>query len=348
MIDVEKSLATANSTRQEDDIYIANPFEGCQRLVAVGDLHGDWDNSIRILLATRLVKFTGEEKNREQRRADNYSWAGHEWECLIQTGDIVDRGEFSKQLYDLFDILREQSNGRVINLIGNHELMNLNRDWRYVNEIEHVHWGGGKKSDRKAMWNGAWGDKMLETYRAVHIFNNTMFLHAGLEKKYTYHGDLARLNDEVKDNIRANRSGRALKSDILYDNGPLWSRHLSQSKERAACPDLETMARTFKIERMVVGHTPVDYGKIKSRCGGHYVMIDTFISKDGYGQCWQDGQRYGCQGGLNFLELVGGEAYKNEVSPEGEIKITKRALLKVKKWYHEKQASGEEDPKADL
>lgn len=43
--------------------------------------------------------------------------------CLVQTGDLVDRGTFGKDLYDLFFWLTEVTEGRIVNCIGNHELM---------------------------------------------------------------------------------------------------------------------------------------------------------------------------------------------------------------------------------
>ena len=45
---------------------------------------------------------------------------------LVQTGDLVDRGNNSLGVIDLFDDLAHQANasgGRVVTLMGNHELM---------------------------------------------------------------------------------------------------------------------------------------------------------------------------------------------------------------------------------
>jgi len=59
----------------------------------------------------------------------------------------VDRGENSIEILTIFIKLRHQARsvgGRVINILGNHEVMNLEGDYRYVNSKELHKWGGTK------------------------------------------------------------------------------------------------------------------------------------------------------------------------------------------------------------
>jgi hypothetical protein len=96
-----------------------------ERVVAVGDVHGAHDSFIAILRAAGVID-----------RRDR--WAGGPT-MLIQTGDVLDRGDHSRKTLDLLRRLEREARsagGRVIALVGNHEVMRLAGDWRYVSPGE--------------------------------------------------------------------------------------------------------------------------------------------------------------------------------------------------------------------
>lgn len=98
-----------------------------QRIVAVGDLHGDYQAWLDIARAARLV----DRRNR---------WAGRAT-ILVQTGDIVDRGPDSLRIIrHLMRLKREAARrgGKVVVLVGNHEAMNMTDDLRYVHPGEYA------------------------------------------------------------------------------------------------------------------------------------------------------------------------------------------------------------------
>jgi hypothetical protein len=91
------------------------------RVVAVGDVHGAYDEFTAILQSVGLI---------DSRRM----WTGGA-ATLVQTGDVVDRGARSRECLDLLMDLQRQAplaGGKVIPLIGNHEVMNVIGDLRYV------------------------------------------------------------------------------------------------------------------------------------------------------------------------------------------------------------------------
>jgi len=91
------------------------------RVVAVGDVHGDLDALVSILQEARIID--------DQRR-----WSGGNT-TLVQTGDILDRGVKDRQVMDLLMELEKQASkggGRLVVLLGNHEMMNIMGDLRYV------------------------------------------------------------------------------------------------------------------------------------------------------------------------------------------------------------------------
>jgi hypothetical protein len=115
------ALAAAALTMAETAIAAPQP----QRIVAVGDLHGDYDAWIEIASRARLI----DRRNR---------WAGGS-AVLVQTGDITDRGPDSLKIVRHLMRLQAQarrSGGRVVVVLGNHEAMNMTDDLRYVHPGE--------------------------------------------------------------------------------------------------------------------------------------------------------------------------------------------------------------------
>ncbi|MEO2183350.1 MAG: metallophosphoesterase, partial [bacterium] len=101
-------------------------FKGVDRIVAVGDLHGDYDQYIKVLTMNGLVD--------EQLR-----WQGGKTH-FVQLGDVVDRGPDSIRIIRHLMKLEKQARkkgGRVHVLIGNHEVMNIQGDLRYVHPGEY-------------------------------------------------------------------------------------------------------------------------------------------------------------------------------------------------------------------
>ncbi|RMH23374.1 MAG: hypothetical protein D6696_00825 [Acidobacteria bacterium] len=111
---------------------------GDRRVVAVGDVHGAFDALASILRQARLID--------EDRR-----WIGGD-AILVQTGDLLDRGHRVLRVLDLMMELEEQAaaaGGRVIVLLGNHELMNLLGDLRDVNPEVFARLADGRSEPRR-------------------------------------------------------------------------------------------------------------------------------------------------------------------------------------------------------
>lgn len=96
------------------------------RVVAIGDVHGAYTQFSAILQQTGLI-------------SGNSQWMGRS-ATLIQIGDILDRGHQSRACLDLLMNLEKQADrlhGRVVFLLGNHEIMNMMGDLRYVTAEEY-------------------------------------------------------------------------------------------------------------------------------------------------------------------------------------------------------------------
>jgi len=106
--------------------FARDTWKGVGRIIAIGDLHGDYEQFRAVMTMTKLID-------------ENGAWTGGKTH-LVQTGDIPDRGPDSLKIIRDLQALKKtarKAKGRVHLLIGNHESMNIRGDLRYVHPGEY-------------------------------------------------------------------------------------------------------------------------------------------------------------------------------------------------------------------
>ena len=89
-----------------------------KNIFIIGDIHGEYHGFAAALIDMKLMN-------------PDLKWTGKR-NVLVQIGDIIDRGLYPMQIDKLLDILQEEapkSGGKVIRLIGNHELEIIKRNY---------------------------------------------------------------------------------------------------------------------------------------------------------------------------------------------------------------------------
>lgn len=107
-------------------------------VVAIGDVHGAFDDFVLILQRSGLI----DKQNH---------WAGGK-ATFVQTGDLIDRGPKPREVMDLMMALEKEApvaGGRVVQLLGNHEMMNLMGDLRYVTPENYASFADGNSPERQ-------------------------------------------------------------------------------------------------------------------------------------------------------------------------------------------------------
>jgi hypothetical protein len=247
------------------------------RVVAIGDLHGDLAAARAALRAGGVID-------------DKDAWTGGTT-VVVQTGDILDRGDDEQAIIDLFERLETEAaaaGGAVVWLLGNHELMNAAGDLRYVTrggyaDFEDV--AGLDTSDTGALADvparerarvaafrpGGPYARILAGQNTVAIVGDTVFAHGGL------YGPWAGKLDEIN---RTDRCWLAGAGDppaaAEADDGPVWTR--AYGMPEADCDAARAALAELGVRRMVVGHTPQPAG-VTSACDGLVWRIDVGLAR---------------------------------------------------------------------
>jgi Calcineurin-like phosphoesterase len=258
-------------------------FPAAERVVAVGDLHGD-------LASTReALRLAGAIDGQDR-------WIGGKL-VLVQVGDQLDRGDDEPEILRLLERLSDeagQSGGAVHVLNGNHELMNVVGDLRYVTEDGLRDYGRvpapltatlpsglpAEARGRAAAFapGSELADKLAER-NTIAIVGDTVFAHAGVLRKHVRYG-LGRINDDVRRFLRG--KSPTLPSIVASDDAPVWTRiYGGPQPSAAACSELDGVLSALAVKRMVVGHTVQGAG-ITSACEGRVYRVDVGLS-DYYG-----------------------------------------------------------------
>jgi hypothetical protein len=134
MVRIAALALAALSSMLSDPALAAAP----QRIIAVGDLHGDYSAWQDIARSAGLIDASGH-------------WAGGKT-VLVQMGDITDRWADSLKIVRSLQQLQKEAprkGGMVIVVLGNHEAMNLLGDNRYTTPGEYAAFVDGQSAARR-------------------------------------------------------------------------------------------------------------------------------------------------------------------------------------------------------
>jgi hypothetical protein len=278
-------------------------FPQPSRIVAVGDVHGDFAQFTSILRSAGIV----DAKNK---------WSGGNTH-LVQLGDIPDRGADTRKIVEFLMDLEKQARkakGMVHLLIGNHEAMNVYGDLRYVIPEEYAAFASRDDEYRaaaweaheaelkqvkpdaltpeyKAKWNaerpkgffehrvafsrGGKFYKWIIGHNAALKVGDTLFVHGGISPKYV-ETERSAINKQIIEELTDfNKLPGGMAMD---DEGPLWYRGLAQDEESTLSAHVDAVLAKHGVKRIVIGHTPTA-GAVLPRFGGKVIAADVGLSK---------------------------------------------------------------------
>jgi len=264
------------------------------RVVAIGDLHGDLKATRRALQLAGAIDASDR-------------WVGGNL-VVVQTGDVLDRGDDDRAVLALLEkeqTAAQKAGGALYRLNGNHEVMNVQGDYRYVTENgfkayanetrtgrpEVAELPETKKGRAEAFLPGGREARKLANLPAVWMVGDTLFAHGGVEPKHLHYG-IARINRELGAWMRGDS---LLPKHLANEHTPFWTRTFGESPaSEEVCTALDDVLSSLKVARLVVGHTPQKSG-ITFDCNRKLARIDVGLSA------------YYGNNPTEVLEIAGGE-----------------------------------------
>ncbi len=291
-------------------------FPAADRIVAIGDLHGDLHITRHVLRMARITNGLDQ-------------WAAGKT-VVVQMGDVLDRGDEEQELLEFLARLQkeaEAAGGALHLLLGNHELMNARQDFRYVTEGGFADFQDAvtfdpadpllaklpaeQRARAAAFRPGGPFAMQLARQNVAIIVGDNLFVHGGLLPQHLEIGI-----QEMNRQTRRYLAGEGPMPDFLRgSDSPLWTRAYSDDPGPAECRQLFTVLKALGVRRMVVGHT-VQEGGITPKCAGRVWCVDVGLS-----------QHYG--GPLSALEIQGNDV-KGITKPRDQVarKNAKKPPLK--------------------
>ena len=300
--------------------YIPTNLPATRRIIALGDIHGDYKLCIKLL---KIAKVIDEDLN----------WIGGDT-IVVQVGDQIDRCRpYNGNTCNMKDTTVDDENsdirilkyftaldkmaqknippGKVISLLGNHELLNTQGYFNYVsykgikkfneyidNEKPQLVFQSGEEARKYAFRPGNKYGKFLGCSRlGAVIIGSNLFVHAGLidhfinEMGIEKSGDLDDINLKIKKWLLGIINQESIEKIISGDENyysMFWNRILGKlppnikNTDKRCSDNITKVLKIFKINSMIIGHTPQSFfsnDKINGTCSNQVWRIDNGSSK---------------------------------------------------------------------
>jgi hypothetical protein len=224
-------------------------YEKPDKLVAISDIEGNFTAFRELLQRCGVID-------------SSYNWTfgnGH----LVLLGDFFDRGDKVTEVLWLIYSLEEKAKaagGYVHFILGNHEIMNLSGDIRYLS-LKYIH--NSKLLDENYSY-GLYGKnselgRWLRTKNIIEKIGDILFVHAGIsaEMNRMYVPSLTRINEIARpyytDRTYIYNDQRL--QVIFGEAGPLWYRGYYTGKQLAPIEQIENTMEIFGVKQIVTGHS---------------------------------------------------------------------------------------------
>lgn len=296
--------------------FIPTVFPKTRRIIAIGDIHGDLKLCVKLLKISKVID-------------NNLNWIGGDT-IVVQVGDQIDRcrpvngmGCYNKnatmndehsdiKILKLFTKLNQQAQqsippGRVISLLGNHELMNVQGVMNYVS-YEGLHkfanykdpynpnikFDSGLSARKYSFAPGNEYAKFLGCTRLGSvIIGSNLFVHAGIIDHFVDEIQIKKSSDLENINLKIQKWLFGLIeedkiNDIINGNTSMfWNRILGNlpqniSMSNPACSDnISKVLQIFDINSLIIGHTPQSFlsnDGINGTCSNKVWRVDNGAS----------------------------------------------------------------------
>ena len=279
-----------------------------KKLVCIGDIHGDLTVALKVLKLAEVIP-----QNANNKDIDNIHWCGgdtwviqlgdqidrcrpEEWsdnDCIADFDDVIDDEGSNRAIIRLFFRLDDEARkvgGRLLGTLGNHELMNVDKDFRYVSPKEFLEWVPPNERISKYTKDGyplgyyhrlkafQRGGNISKLYadrkKSIIIIGSYVFVHGGLSIELMEKYKIAEINDIVARWLLNVDPGQTSTESQIFDEifrqdddmSPFWCRIFAEEEDNPE-NNIQNFTRLLQlinknnkllmpVKGMVIAHTP--------------------------------------------------------------------------------------------
>lgn len=222
-------------------------YSGVKKMLVISDIEGNFTALRKLLQANGVID-------------ENFNWTfskGH----VVFTGDFVDRGTMVTEVLWLIYSLEEKAKtagGYVHYILGNHEIMNMSGDLRYVQARYPEHAALMNQPYKQLFGPDTEIGRWLATKNVVERVGNILFAHAGISP---YLNEMLIPLKKLNDMIRPHYRDSAVEYtdpflDIFFsDLGPFWYRGYYMGYPKATIEQIDSTLKFYNVRHISTGHT---------------------------------------------------------------------------------------------
>jgi len=299
--------------------YNASDYDN---IIVIPDVHGDATNFL-ISLWIAVVEVEKIPINFDNFRAlvleaagtgiyPEYPLIPSSRNIAVSLGDLVDRGKDSVLCMRILWVIKSTIGWPVVSLYGNHEIMSHSGyadeyiSLYEINELGSIAERNKLFAKNAPLWKRLSSEALLMARFSTHseangVLGNILFNHAGPEPVFIDKApdhiidSIESLNKHAKLAVTAEDGSGDYWLSLLMNNAnsPIWSRVLTNNdpdEQETLCGKiLPTILERFKVDRLILGHTPQEDHRMKVLCDGQIVLADCAMSRDLFGDSGQPG-----------------------------------------------------------
>lgn len=243
-------------------------FSKASKLLVISDIEGNFNAFKRLLQSNGVLDI-------------NYNWTfgkGH----LVLVGDFFDRGEQVNEVLWLIYSLEKKAKvagGYVHFIIGNHEVMNLNGDIRYVQEKYKKNLDLLNEEYVNLYGNDSEIGRWLRSKNIIEKIGDILFVHGGIAPVVnSLPMSLKEINDLAKlhyDQVKVKEKSDNILS-ILFSSkvSPFWFRGYYDKQKSTVPGFIDSTLVKFRVKYIVTGHTIVS-DHVSTHYDGKIINVDT-------------------------------------------------------------------------
>ena len=272
-------------------------YKKASKMLILSDIEGNFAAFRKLLQANHVID-------------DNFNWTFGKSD-LVLIGDFVDRGNMVTEVLWLIYSLEEKAKaagGYVHYILGNHEIMNMSNDLRYVQDRYLRHAALMNKSYMQLFGADAEIGRWLATKNVAERIGDMLFMHGGISQYINMMNiQLKELNNLVRPFYTDTSYQYTDKRlEILYsDVGPFWYRGY-YTGQKATMAQIDSTRDIYGVRYLTTGHTIVSH-EIRSFYDGK--LFDTDVHHaggDSEALLYEDGK---------FWRVNGTDGQRAEIQP---------------------------------